>query len=290
VDTQFLQSFVLTVDAGSMSEAARRLDLTPAAVAQQIRTLERELGTPLLARAGRTVAPTEAGHRLAERSRGLLREFANLKAAVNEEVATGELRVGAINTALLSLLPDALARFARAHPQVHVTVQSGSSVELYEAVQRGELDAAICLHPQYAPPKTMAWALLRDEPLVVLAQARLSRREPHALLAREPFIRYDRGVGGGKQADRYLRRAGIAPHERFELGSLAAIAMMVDRGLGVSLVPDIASPLTRGLKVARIALPLATESRRFGIVWQRASVRARLVRGLIESAKGAVGA
>lgn len=290
MDTQFLQSFVLTVDAGSMSEAARRLDLTPAAVAQQIRTLERELGTPLLARAGRTVAPTEAGHRLAERSRGLLREFANLKAAVNEEVATGELRVGAINTALLSLLPDALARFARAHPQVHVTVQSGSSVELYEAVQRGELDAAICLHPQYAPPKTMAWALLRDEPLVVLAQARLSRREPHALLAREPFIRYDRGVGGGKQADRYLRRAGIAPHERFELGSLAAIAMMVDRGLGVSLVPDIASPLTRGLKVARIALPLATESRRFGIVWQRASVRARLVRGLIESAKGAVGA
>lgn len=289
MDTQFLHSFVLTVDAGSMSEAARRLDLTPAAVAQQIRALERELGTPLLARAGRTVAPTEAGHRLAERSRGLLREFANLKAAVNEEVATGELRIGAINTALLSLLPDALARFAKAHPQVHVTVQSGGSVELYEAVQRGELDAAICLHPQYAPPKTMAWALLREEPLVVLAPARLARREPHALLAREPFIRYDRGVGGGKQADRYLRRAGIAPRERFELGSLAAIAMMVDRGLGVALVPDIASPLTRGLKVARIALPLATESRRFGIAWQRASVRARLVRGLVESAKGAVG-
>jgi DNA-binding transcriptional LysR family regulator len=288
MDTQFLHSFVLSVDAGSMSEAARRLDLTPAAVAQQIRTLERELGTPLLARAGRTVAPTEAGHRLAERSRSLLRDFANLKAAVNEEIVTGELRVGAINTALLSLLPDALARFASAHPQVHVTVQSGSSVELYEAVQRGELDAAICLHPQYAPPKTMAWALLRDEPLVVLAPARLARREPHTLLAREPFIRYDRGVGGGKQADRYLRRAGIAPRERFELGSLAAIAMMVDRGLGVSLVPDIASPLTRGLKVARIALPLATESRRFGIAWQRASVRVRLVRGLIESAKGAV--
>jgi DNA-binding transcriptional LysR family regulator len=288
VDTQFLHSFLLTVDAGSMSEAARRLDLTPAAVAQQIRALERELGTPLLARAGRTVGPTEAGHRLAERSRALLREFGNLKAAVNEEVATGELRIGAINTALLSLVPAALARFSNAHPQVRVMIQSGSSAELFEGVQRGDLDAAICLHPQFAPPKTIAWVLLRDEPLVVLAPARLARRDPHTLLAREPFIRYDRGVSGGKQADRYLRRAGIVPRERYELGSLAAIAMMVDRGLGVSLAPDIASPLTRGLKVAKLALPLPTESRRFGIAWQRASVRARLIRGLIESARLAV--
>jgi len=288
MDTAFLQGFLLSVDTGSMSEAARRLDLTPAAIAQQVRALERELGTPLLARAGRNVAPTEAGHRLVERARALLRDFANLKAAVNEEVTTGELRVGAINTALLSLLPDTLARFARLHPQVKVFIQSGMSMDLYEAVQRGELDAAICLHPQFALPKAAAWALLREEPLVLLVPARLARRDPHALLASEPLIRYDRSLGGGKQADRYLRRAGIVPRERFELGSLAAIAVMVDRGLGVSLVPDIASPLTHGLKLARLALPLAGESRRFGIAWQRASVRARLIRGLVESARAAV--
>ena len=288
MDTDFLGSFLLTVDAGSMSEAARRLDLTPAAVAQQIRALERELGTPLLARAGRTVAPTAAGHRLLERSRALLREFGELKAVVNEEVATGELRVGAINTALLSLLPDTLARFAGLHPQVKVFIQSGMSIDLHEAVKRGELDAAICLHPQFALPKTAAWALLREEPLVLLAPARLARRDPHQLLQSEPLIRYDRALGGGKQADRYLHRAGIIPRERFELGSLAAIAMMVDRGLGVSLVPDIASPLTAGLRVAKIALPLASEARHFGIVWQRASARARLIRGLIDSARGVV--
>lgn len=290
MDIAFLNSFLLTVDTGSMSEAARRLDLTPAAVAQQIRALEKELATPLVARAGRTVRLTEAGHRLIERARVLLREFGRLKAAVNEEVATGELRIGAINTGLLSLLPDTLARFARAYPQVKVYIQSGNSVDLYEQVQRGDLDASICLHPQFAPPKTMAWALLRDEPLVVLAPQRLARRDPHELLAREPLIRYDRSVGGGKQADRYLRRAGIAPRERFELGSLAAIAMMVDRGLGVSLVPDIASPLTQGLKVAKLKLADARESRRFGIAWQRASVRGRLIRGLIEAARASVAA
>jgi len=288
MDTAFLHSFVLTADAGSMSEAARRLDLTPAAVAQQIRALERELGTALLLRAGRTVTPTEAGHRLVERSRALLRDVGDLKAAVNEQVASGELRVGAINTALLSLLPDTLARFARLHPQVKVFIQSGMSIDLYEAVQRGDLDAAICLHPQFALPKTAAWTLLREEPLVVLAPARLAHRDPHELLAREPLIRYDRSLGGGKQADRYLRKAGITPIERFELGSLAAIAMMVARGLGVSLVPDIASPLTEGLKVAKIALPLPSESRRFGIASRRASVRARLIRGLIASAQEVV--
>ncbi|HEY4372004.1 MAG TPA: LysR family transcriptional regulator [Burkholderiales bacterium] len=285
MDTAFLHSFLLTVDAGSMSEAARRLDLTPAAVAQQVRALERELGTPLLLRAGRTVAPTEAGHRLAERARALLREFGNLKAAVNEEDAAGELRIGAINTGLLSLLPDTLAHFSRAQPQVKVYIQSGASTDLYEAVLRGELDAAICLHPPFALPKTASWALLREEPLVVLAPARLARREAHDLLAREPFIRYDRAVGGGKQADRYLRRAGIVPQERFELGSLAAIAMMVDRGLGVSLVPDIASPLTERLKVARLPLPVKPEARRFGIVWLRASVRARQIRALLDCAR-----
>jgi DNA-binding transcriptional LysR family regulator len=58
METEYLHSFLLVVESGSMSEAARRLNLTPAAIAQQMRTLERELGTGLLARAGRTVQPT----------------------------------------------------------------------------------------------------------------------------------------------------------------------------------------------------------------------------------------
>lgn len=289
MDTAFLKTFLLVADTGSMAEAARQIDLTPAAVAQQVRTLERELGTALLARSGRTVLPTEAGYRLIDQSRALLREFARLKALVNEEYALGELRIGTINTALHSLLPDILGRYVKTHPQVKVYIQSGTSVELYEAVQRGDLDAAVCLHPQFSLPKTFIWKLLREEPLVVLAPSRLGKCDPHNLLRSEPLIRYDRNLGGGKQADRYLRQAGIVPHERFELSSLAAIAMMVDRGLGVSLAPDIASPLTSSLRVARISLPLETEPRRFGILWQRASIRSPLIRALLEKAKQAIG-
>ncbi|KIQ19083.1 LysR family transcriptional regulator [Variovorax paradoxus] len=285
METAYLQSFLLVVESGSMSEAARRLDLTPAAVAQQIRTLERELNAPLLARAGRTVQPTEAGHLLVQRARNLLREVGDIKTLLNSDAAGGELLIGTINTAIHSLLPDILARFVKTHPGVKVFLQSGTTATLYKAVQQGELDAAVCLYPPYVLAKTFDWSLLREEPLVVLAPSRLAKRDPHELLRTSPLIRYDRALGGGKQADRYLRAAGIAPQERFELSSLLAIAMMVDRGLGVSLVPDIASPLLEGQRVAKIPLPLPSEPRRFGVLWLRASPRQRLIRGFVDSAE-----
>lgn len=284
METAYLHSFLLVVETGSMSEAARRLDLTPAAVSQQIRTLEKELGAPLLARAGRTVQPTEAGHRLAGRARALLHEVGDIKAMLGSDAMGGELIIGTINTALHTLLPDMLARFVKKYPEVKVLIRSGTTSMLYQAMQLGELDAAVCLYPPFALPKTFDWALLREEPLVLLAPSRLAGHDPHELLRTSPLIRYDRGVGGGKQADRYIRAAGIVPQERFELGSLLAIAMMVDRGLGVSVVPDIASPLLDGQRVTKIPLPLAPEARRFGILWLRSSPRLRLIQGFVDSA------
>lgn len=203
METAYLHSFLLVVDSGSMSEAARRLDLTPAAVAQQIRALERELHVPLLARAGRTVQPTEAGHQLVQRARNLLREVGDLKAVLGSEAAGGELLVGTINTALHGMLPDILAAFVKTNPGVKVFLQSGTTALLYKAVQQGELDAAVCLYPPFALAKTFDWMPLREEPLVLLAPSRLARRDPHELLRTSPLIRYDRSLGGGKQADRY---------------------------------------------------------------------------------------
>ncbi|MEX3843447.1 LysR family transcriptional regulator [Paraburkholderia sp. BR10882] len=282
MDTGFLSNLLLVVESGSMAEAARRVGVTPAAIAQQIQALERELGVALVMRAGRTVIPTEAGQRVVERARSLVRGFDELKALAQEQEMGGELRVGTITSALLSVLPDVLARFAAAFPQVKLLIRAGTSMELFEALQRGEVDVAICLHPAFALPKTYDWHLLREEPIVVLAPAKFARADPHDLLRREPFIRYDRALGGGKQADQYLRRAKIAPRELFELNSLMAIALMVDRGLGVSLVPDIGTPLTKGLRLARLPLAEATEPRRFGILWSRAPARSRLIRGMIE--------
>lgn len=285
METAFLQSFVLVAENGSMAEAARRQGVSPAAIAQQVRALERELGAVLLARAGRTVTPTQAGYRLLERAGELLREVDSLQTLVREDVVTGELRLGAINSALHTMLPKILGHLARAYPDVTVFIRSGVSQELVAAVRQDQIDAAICLHPEFALQKSMAWAQLRQEPLVVLVPTAFAEKDPLELLRREPFLRYDRALGGGKQADRYLRGHGIVPRERFELSSLLAIAMMVHEGLGVSLVPDIESPLTAGLKVARIPLKDLLEPRRFGVLWRRGSSRSRLIAAFLDQTK-----
>ena len=288
METSYLSTFVLVVESGSMSEAARRLEVTPAAVAHQLRLLEGELGTRLLTRAGRTVVPTEAGHRLVDRANTILRDLRNIKAAINDDAATGDLRLGAINTALHSVMPEILAGFVKVYPDARVEIRSSLSSNLYDDVVRGELDAAICLHPPFVMPKTLSWEQLCEEPLVVMTPARWGHRDAHALLRDEPFIRYNRSLGGGKQADAYLRKAGIVPRERFELSSLPAIAMLVDRGLGVSLAPDASVPWWRGLRVAKLPLADQPYRRRFGIIWLRASVRTRLILALVEQARKAV--
>ncbi|HEX7990065.1 MAG TPA: LysR family transcriptional regulator [Stenotrophomonas sp.] len=288
METQFLNTFVTVVDRGSMAAAARMLHITPAAVAQQIRTLERELGAPLIARAGRTVSVTEEGARILQRARDLLRGVADLRSVANESGMAGELRLGACPTALGGLVPDILARMVAKFPEINVFIKPGYSADLYGAVESGDLDAAMVLQAPFSLPKTCDWQLLREEPLVVLAPARMAGADPHQLLREEPLIRYDRHEWGGRQADEYLRKAGIVPRERFELNALNAIAVMVDRGLGVSLVPDWAKPWPEGISVVRIPLPEPSEPRRIGMVWSRSSVRLRQVNVLLDEARTAL--
>ncbi|KRA53667.1 LysR family transcriptional regulator [Pseudoxanthomonas sp. Root65] len=289
MDTQFLNTFVVVADRGSMAAAARVLNITPAAVAQQIRTLERELGAPLIARAGRTVSLTEEGARILQRARDLLRDVSDMRSVANDSDVSGELRLGACPTALAGMLPDILARMVDTFPQINVYIRPAYSAELYRAVEAGELDAALVLQAPYSLPKTCDWLLLREEPLVMIAPARMAGRDPHELLRSEPLIRYDRNQWGGRVADDYLHAAGIVPHERFELNGLNAIAVMVDRGLGVSLVPDWARPWPEGLDLVRIPLPLPSEPRRIGMVWSRSSVRIRLVTVLLQESRAATG-
>lgn len=285
METSYLHSFMLVVETGSMAEAARRLHITAAAVAQQMRILEKEFKTPLLARAGRTVVPTPAGHRLKQSAPTLLRDLANAHLLVNDDGASGELVIGTINTALHSLLPDILADFVKQSPNVKVFLQSAATNQLYEAVQQGDIDAAVCLYPAFSLAKTFDWTLLREEPLILLAPKHLAHRDPHDLLRTQPLIRYDRNLGGGQMVDKYLRNAGITPMERFELSSLVAIAMMVDRGLGVALVPDTALNLPDGQSVVRVNLPDATQSRRFGVMWLRSSAKLPLIQKLVVSSR-----
>lgn len=267
MDIRYIQSFVTTVECGSIAEAARRLDLTSAALAARVRALEEELGTPLLKRSGRSVKPTAAGLNILDSARSMLREERDLRAMAIKQLPIGELRLGTFVSALTTVLPPVLRKLYAEHPELSVSVVSNGSVELCRMVASGELDAAVVVEPQFAIPKTCEWRPLMDEPLVVVAPLALARHDPHALLRNEPFIRYDRSVWGGQLADRYLRDHGIRPHQRLEINGLMSIATMVDHGLGVSLLPDWSALWSGGLAIARIPLPSKAPVRRIGFIW-----------------------
>jgi len=271
MDTNFLGNFIAIVETGSIAEAARRLNISPTALAQQIKALEKELGVGLILRAGRNAAPTAAGHRLATHAKMVLRDISQMRDVVVAPHQTAEFRLGTINTPLQAFVPDTLALLAQQNAGLNVFIKTGHAGQLLEDVNQGEVDAVIIPHPQFDLPKSLIWHELCIEPLVLLTAARLGKRDPHELLATQPFIRYDRQHWGGRLAERYLREAGLVPHERFELSSLVTISIMVDRGLGVALVPDAVLPLPDGLRLAKLQLPISFEPRRVGIVWRRSS-------------------
>jgi len=91
-------------------------------------------------------------------------------------------------------------------------------------------------------------------------------------------------VVGGQLADGYLHQHGIKPHQRCELDGLDAIAVMVDRGLGVSLVPDWLMTRFGGLALAKWPLPHAFPKRVVGLLWGRSSARMRLVQAFLQTA------
>jgi DNA-binding transcriptional LysR family regulator len=239
-------------------------------------------GTPLLTRSGRTVQPTPAAASILLLARNVQREVQDLKSIATGGVLSGELRLGATPTLICGLVPDVLYRFAKVYPQIDVRISRNNSTELYAKLMDGEIDAAFTSHPSFALPKTCGWKLLREEPFVVLTPRSMRPRHPHAILSSEPFIRLDRKVYAGQMIDDYLRKAGIHPNERLEMDGPEAIAVMVDRGLGVSLLPDWPPPWPEGLKLRKIALPDHACVRRIGLLWLRASLRSGLIRALLQ--------
>src|SRR5947209_12532543 len=165
MDTRFLETFLTVVEKGSIAEAARRLNLTPAAIAQRIRALESEITVPLLFRSGRTVTPTEAGVAILEHARIVLRQVRDLGSIATSDQPAGELRLGAISSALSGLLPIVLKGLMERSPRIDVFILPGTSEDLYHKVLDGDIDAAIITRPPFAIPKTCDWRLLREEPL-----------------------------------------------------------------------------------------------------------------------------
>lgn len=276
MDTRYLASFLEVAQLGSTAAAARRLNLTPTAVAQRIKALELEIGAALLSRAGRSMQLTAAGAALVGPARELLQRTRDLKAIAAQDSVAGDLRIGCISSALGYLVPGVLATLIDSFEHLRPHLEPAFSDALYRKVLADEIDVALMVRPAFELPKEFTWRPLRDEPFVVLAHARLKGRRALRVLREEPFIRYHRRSYGGLLADRWLLEAGVVPNERFEIDALDAIAALVLGDLGVSLVPQW-QPLHAHTGLVQLALPGDGLQRPIGLLWRRNSARQRLI-------------
>lgn len=278
MDTRFIESFLAVVETGSIAAASRRLNLTQAALAQRLKALERDIGVPLVSRVGQTVKPTSAGLSVIERSQNLLATVRQIRSIAMEDASIGELRLGAISAAMIGIIPSALEDFCRTLPRVGVHLTPGVSEALYQQVIDGELDAAIIIRPHhFTIPKTCSWQLLLEEEFILLKSAAVACENPSELLREQPFIRYDRRHWDGQIADRYLVELGIQPQERFEMDGIDAIAALVEKGLGISLVPNSYPLRSIHCNVAKVALGNGAPYREIIFLSNRSSPNSRFL-------------
>ncbi len=266
-----LKTFIAVSQYGTFSGAGARIGLTQSAVSAQMQRLEQELGFALFDRTGRSATLNDAGRETLALAEEMMTLYARLSERGAGAAESGMLRVGAIASAQVSFLADALARFREDRPGWRIRVVPGVSLGLLGQVDSGELDLAVIIKPPFALPSELEWRTLVTEPFVLLVPKALVRGKGHArswreLLRSEPFIRYDRTSFGGRLVDRFLRRSRLNVHDVIELDELQGIVQLVARGIGVALIPDSAGLGKWPANVAALELGEATFHREIGLV------------------------
>lgn len=290
MDTLFAATLLAVIESGSVASAARLMAITPGAVTLRIKALEKELGTVLLGRAGKTMVPTAAASRLIAPIRDIVARTADLRhLAMGKGEAAGELCLGTIATASTGILPRLIGALTRDHPRLDLFIVPGTSSELCEQVLDGTIDAAVVVEPPVPPRKGETFVAWLEEPLVLIAPAGLAEQPARLLIEREPFIRYDRRNWGGRIVDHWLKANALHVHDRIELDALDGIVAMVSAGLGVAIIPDWAGPRPQGVAVSTLALPPPTPVRRVGLYHRRLSPRQDLIALLTPAFRAAAG-
>jgi DNA-binding transcriptional LysR family regulator len=240
-----LRIFAAVADAGGFTRASELLHLSQPAVSKAVRTLERDLATPLLERGPRAIRLTEAGTALFARAREL---FAVERSAEEElralrGLAGGRVRIGASTTVATYLLPPVLADFRTRYPAVKLGLVSANTRAIAALVLERRVDVALVEGPvSDARLELRKW---RADELVVIVPAghRLARRRSVQLaqLAAERFIVREHGSGTRDVAERALAAHGIHPPIALTLASTEAIKQAVAAGLGLAVVSRAAA-------------------------------------------------
>jgi len=240
LDPVQLRTFVAVAGQLGFSAAARRLGLSQSAVSRQVRTLEAEVGQPLLDRDTHTVRLTAAGEILLGYARRILDLADEAVELLGEVGPRWRVRFGVSEDFALTRLPDFLRRFTAEHPHIDLEFTVELSVVLHRLLRTGELDAVLAMRidDTSGGDAFQSWPLIRDRQIWIGAPVfELKAGEP------VPLVLYPRPSLTREAALDALTAAGRAHRTVATSGSLSGLRAAALGGLGVmpfagSLIPD----------------------------------------------------
>jgi LysR family hydrogen peroxide-inducible transcriptional activator len=276
-----LEHLVLLAEHGHFGRAAQAGHVTQSTLSASIKELENILQASLVDRTKRRVVFTPLGREIVERARRILREGEDLveAARAESEPLSGTLRMGVVPTIGPFLLPNVLPRLRRAYPALRLYLVEDLTSRLVEELHAGNLDIVLLALP-YECGNVEMRALFRDpfkvalphgHPLAGGKKIDLEQlRHGELLLLKEGHCLREQALAACRLVDRKQL-------EPVEATSLYTLVQMVDNGLGVTLLPQLAidAGILKGTTLA--ALPTTGEqpSREVGLVWRRGTGRQR---------------
>ncbi len=233
MDTRSLQIFKAVAAAGTVSKAAESLNYVQSNVTGRIRRLEDEVGAQLFYRSRRGMTLTPAGEVLLGYADQALHVIDAARRAVTEMAGTeSPLRLGSMESTLAVRLPAVLGEFRRRHPKVRLSLMSGPTDDLVDALLVHRLDAALVAGRVHHPDIVQEVAF--TEEIVLVADAGVT--DPARIDDRLLLV-FRQGCSYRAIAEQWLRTSGRTPIEIAEFGTLDGILGCVTAGVGVTLMP-----------------------------------------------------
>src|SRR5215203_439796 len=238
-----LRTFREVAEALSFTRAAQKLNMTQSAVSHQIKALERELGEPLFIRAKRGVKLSDAGQLALSYAERIIGESDALRERMrgDDHEPRGRVRAAAATQAFVHLFARLFESFMRDNEGIELSFRTTVSTEQTVAdILNGAADVGFASLPVYSPALQVT-ELFEDElGLVVGARHRLAgaRETGVAELRRERFILFEQGASIRRATDAFFKRVDLSPDLALESNDTYFIKLMVEHGVGVSLMPS----------------------------------------------------
>lgn len=240
MELRHLRYFSAVADAGGVSRAAARLNISQPALSRQIRDLETELGVSLFDRRGGRLRLTGEGEDLLNRGRQLLTgaESFRERAGALRAGDAGIIRVGVAPLTLESLLPPFLVRHQRRHPRVEVRLAEDSPDRLWARVERGDLNLAVSFPGHEGLGSRLLFPLCALG--VMSREHRLSRQTTLDVsdLSQERLLLLGRQFLTRQWFDRACQRAHLRPKVLLESAAPHALIALARVGYGIAIIPS----------------------------------------------------